>query len=38
MLGPASYMTIENGSKMKQKLNIGSTNPRGRIKKNAGDE
>lgn len=33
MLGPASYITVENGSKMKQKLNISNTNPRGKIKK-----
>lgn len=34
----ACYITVENGSKMKQKLNISNTNPRGRIKKNARDE
>lgn len=33
MLGPTSYITAENGSKMKQKLNISNTNPRGKIKK-----
>lgn len=38
MLGSASYLTVENGSKMKQKLNIGNTNSRGRMKKNSRDE
>lgn len=33
LLGPASHMIVENGSKMKQKLNISNKNPRGRIKK-----
>lgn len=39
MVDPASYIAVENGSKMNQKLNISNTNPRGKSKKkNAGDE
>lgn len=35
-LCPASYMTFENGSKMKQKLNVSNTNTRGRTKEMLG--
>lgn len=31
MPGPARCIIAENGSKMKQKLNISNTNPRGKI-------
>lgn len=33
MVDPASYITVENGSKMNQKLNISNTNARGKSKK-----